>query len=860
MPTRLRSRLWLVAGFLYLLLLGYSHWLSRDAGLPPLAAEMRGLEVRTGPRGTETVRLAWRQWGEMETGGPLPLLLLHGSPGSHRDFDGLAAALKSPRLLVAPDLPGFGASRSTLPDYSVRAHARYVLELLDELGIDRFHSLGFSMGGGVALELSRLAPERTASLVLLSSIGVQEMELLGSYSLNHMIHALQLGGLWLLHEAVPHMGRLDGFPLDVAYARNFYDTDQRPLRDLLASFQPPALIVHGREDFLVPPEAALEHYRLMPHSRLELLEAGHFFVFEPRPGVSQMIEDFLGRVERGEAPRRSDASLERLRRAADAYDPSSAPHWVGPALLVALLLLAIATFVSEDLTCIGTGLLVAQGRLELVPGALACFVGIFVGDLLLYAAGRYLGRPVLGLPPLRWWVTEAAVEESSTWFRQRGAMVIGLGRFLPGTRLPTYLAAGILKIPILRCAFYFLLAAAVWTPLLVGGALVAGSTALEHVESFQRRGLILLIVLVAILWAIRGVMLPALSWRGRRRLLGHWKRWTRWEYWPAWLLYPPLLVYIVYLGIRHRGLTVFTATNPAMPAGGLIGESKAEILAGLAGTGDAVPEWRLLSGSTVEEKIADLRDFQSAVGTSYPLILKPDVGQRGSGVALVDDESAAAAHLRTHRGAFLAQRYVEGPEFSVFYYRRPSWKHGRIFSITEKESPSITGDGRRTVEDLVLADARAVALAKVYARELGQRWHEIPEEGVRVGLAVIGAHSRGTIFRDGSHLWSEALAARVDQLSRTYDGFYFGRYDFRAPSVEDFVAGRGLRILELNGVTSDSTDIYDPKNGYFRAYRKLLRQWRLAFEIGAECRARGAEITSVGTLVRLIISNRRYLP
>ena len=75
------------------------------------------------------------------------------------------------------------------------AHARYVLKWLDRMGIERVHVLGFSMGGGVALELERQAPQRVASVVMLSSIGVQEMELLGQYSLNHVLHGLQLGGL-----------------------------------------------------------------------------------------------------------------------------------------------------------------------------------------------------------------------------------------------------------------------------------------------------------------------------------------------------------------------------------------------------------------------------------------------------------------------------------------------------------------------------------------------------------------------------------------------------------------------------------------------------------------------------------------
>jgi len=533
---------------------------------------------------------------------------------------------------------------------------------------------------------------------------------------------------------------------------------------------------------------------------------------------------------------------------------------MGPALLSVLLLLAVATFVSEDLTCIGAGLLVAEGRLGWMAAMGACLVGIFVGDLLLYAAGRYLGRPVLRLPPLRWWVSEAAFERSAAWFERRGAVVIGLGRFVPGTRLPTYLAAGILRVGALRCAALFLLAAAVWTPLLVGSAAIIGSTALEHVESLQRRSLFLLVALVLVLWTARGVGVPLLTWRGRRRLVGTFVRWTRWEFWPAWVVYTPLLVYLFFLGLKHRGLTVFTVANPAMPSGGLIGESKAAILEGLAGAGDAVPAWKLLPDGDVDSRMADLRTFMADSGVEYPLILKPDVGQRGSEVALVRSDEEARAHLAAHTDRFLAQRYVAGPEFSAFYVRLPSALEGTLFSITEKKRAVVHGDSRRTLEELILADPRAVAMAAVYVREMGDRSYEVPPRGEAIELGEIGAHARGTIFLDGWHLWSEALERRVDELSRTYEGFYFGRYDFRAPSKEDFSAGRDLAILELNGVTSDSTDIYDAKYSYFDALRKLRRQWRLAFEIGSECRALGHRPVPLGTVLRLILKNRKYLP
>ena len=80
---------------------------------------------------------------------------------------------------------------------------------------------------------------------MLSGIGVQEMELLGNYHLNHGLHGAQLAALWFLHEGFPHFGWLDHSMLDLSYARNFYDTDQRPLRGILSKYSGPMLIIHG---------------------------------------------------------------------------------------------------------------------------------------------------------------------------------------------------------------------------------------------------------------------------------------------------------------------------------------------------------------------------------------------------------------------------------------------------------------------------------------------------------------------------------------------------------------------------------------------------------------------------------------
>ena len=105
-----------------------------------------------------------------------------------------------------------------------------------------------------------------------------------------------------------------------------------------------------------------------------------------------------------------------------------------------LIAIALATFASEDLTCIATGALIASGRLGLLPGILACAAGIYFGDLLLYFAGRLAGRAVA-----RRLVSGDRLDRASRWMVERGASVVLLSRFTPGLRLPTYVAAGLLK-------------------------------------------------------------------------------------------------------------------------------------------------------------------------------------------------------------------------------------------------------------------------------------------------------------------------------------------------------------------------------------------------------------------------------
>jgi pimeloyl-ACP methyl ester carboxylesterase/membrane protein DedA with SNARE-associated domain len=864
-PAPSRRRWLRAAALAYAALLGASY-LARllwPAPAPPLRPGMQSIlareQVGGDRRDGRAVRLAYRDHLPEVPSDRTPAVLIHGSPGSGAEMEGLGALLSRDRRVVIPDLPGFGRSGREIPDYSARAHAGYVLQLLDALGVERAHLVGFSLGGAVALEAYDLAPERTASVVLLSATAVQELELLGDHRLNHLVHLAQLALLWAAREGLPHFGALDGAFLGVEYARNFTDTDQRRLRGILERFDPPMLIVHGEGDPLVPAAAAIEHHRVVPQSELALLPGDHFLTFL-RPGrIAGPIADFLDRADRGAAVRRAAADPERAAAARRPFDPASVPPAGGLALLVLMAVIASATLVSEDLTCIGVGLLVAQGRIGFAAGTAACFAGIWAGDVLLYLAGRIVGRPVVARAPLRWVLRPDTIERASRWFSRRGPVVVAISRFLPGARLPTYVAAGILRTSFAAFTLWFVVAAAIWTPILVGlsAGAAAGAQAVLGAGGTAAR-LAAVAAAVGLLLSIR-IGLRLLTHGGRRRLAGAWRRWTRWEFWPPWLFYPPVVLRVLASGLRHRGLTTFTAANPAMPAGGFVGESKAEILGGLAAGGAPVARFeRLPAALSAAERLARARAFLEREGLGFPVVLKPDAGQRGDGVAVIRDDDGLRRYLERPGRDVLIQEHVAGREFGVFYARRPDEERGRIFSITEKRLPAVTGDGRRTLERLILDDRRAVAMARAYEAALGpERLQEVPRDGEEVTLVEIGTHCRGAVFLDGGRIRTPALEEAVDRMSRVYTGFFFGRYDLIGPSEDAFRAGRDLRIVELNGVTSESTDIYDPGNSLLDAYRILFRQWRLAFEIGAANRRRGVQPTGLRGLLRLIRRHRK---
>jgi membrane protein DedA with SNARE-associated domain len=507
--------------------------------------------------------------------------------------------------------------------------------------------------------------------------------------------------------------------------------------------------------------------------------------------------------------------------------------------------IALATFGSEDATCIATGLLIRAQRCDWWIGVGACILGIFVGDLGLMLSGRLFGRRVMAWRWIRARLPEQRAESLGRRFNQHGWAAICAARFLPGTRLPVYLAAGMFGYPVSRFAVWSLVAALLWTPTLVLMVAGLGGAVINPLQAVMGAGWPAHAAAFIVLWFLLRTLHTTATSEGRARAWARVSRLWRWEFWPLWLFYAPLVPWLVYLSVRHRGPMTPTAANPGIrPHGGIAGESKFEILSRLP-MDRIVPSVRI-DAASINQRVEALRVAMKRGNWTFPLILKPDAGQRGHGVHMVHDMGGAARYLEYCARPVLAQAYHPGPlEAGIFYVRTPDALRGHIFSITEKRFPVITGDGRSTVRSLIWRDARLRMQAATFLARLGGQADDVPRAGASLTLAIAGNHCQGTMFCDGSNLVTPALEQSIDAIARHMDGFHFGRFDIRYGDAEALRAGRDFAIVELNGVTSESTNLYDPTWSLWRAYRVLFRQWKVLFEIGDGNRRRGHAASSM---------------
>ncbi len=336
------------------------------------------------------------------------------------------------------------------------------------------------------------------------------------------------------------------------------------------------------------------------------------------------------------------------------------------------------------------------------------------------------------------------------------------------------------------------------------------------------------------------------------------------EYWPDWLFYTPVVLHWAWLGLRHRGLTLMTAANPAIPTGGLCGESKSAILDQI-GAGHRrfiAPYVTLALRGTADQLLARAGAALAEAGIAYPIVVKPDIGCNGTGVRVARDDAALAAALPLYPAGttLVLQRLIADPgEAGLFYIREPGEAAGRITSVTLKYPPMVVGDGRSSLQQLILADPRTGAQPRLYMRHMESRLHEVPASGEAVQLVFVGNHCKGSTFIDGRDHITAELTARIDAIARSMPDFHFGRFDVRYASLAELRQGRGFSIIEVNGAGSEATHIWDPATTLAEAYRTQFHHYASAYRIGAANRARGARATPVRELLQHWRTQRRLM-
>ncbi len=336
------------------------------------------------------------------------------------------------------------------------------------------------------------------------------------------------------------------------------------------------------------------------------------------------------------------------------------------------------------------------------------------------------------------------------------------------------------------------------------------------------------------------------------------------EFWPDWAVYTPVVMLWIGLGLRYRDFSLPSAANPGILTGGLCGESKTAVL-DLAGEHARGLVARWTSMVVTGEPAADAArayDVAEQAGLAFPLVVKPDIGCNGTGVRLVERAADLARQLTGYpagSGLMLQALVPWEGEAGLFYVRAPGESRGRITSLTLKSAPHVVGDGRSNLRELVLADPRAGQVPEIYLPRLGAQQEKVPKQGERVRLVFSGNHCKGSIFRDGRADITPALEAAVDAFAQDLRDFHFGRIDVRYENLAALRRGEGFTVIEVNGVGSEATHIWDPETTLREAYSAQFWHYAAAFRIGAAMRKRGHKTAGVGGMLRAWLEQRRLL-
>lgn len=550
------------------------------------------------------------------------------------------------------------------------------------------------------------------------------------------------------------------------------------------------------------------------------------------------------------------------------------------------------TFLHEDAAILAAAFSTVEHQLPNWMAYLSVYLGIVSGDMIIYGLGhmaqknRWLRSRIIG----------PKVERVRLWLETHLVRVLVLCRITPGLLFPTFVACGWFRIPFPRFATVSILAGAIYSSLVLTLIIIFGDLVLNNLGYWAWGALALVIVAFAVRNSFKshwskttekamGDLPPSFlsvfkkympdlknKFHGMPSLDDLKKRISVAEHIPNSILYIPVGLYYLFLGLRYRSFTLPSVSNPNIETGGFMGESKGSVMKQVS---EVQQSWIAEFVSVHRDGVPSETDLEIALSLmkeknlEFPVVAKPDIGWNGYGVRLIEDKSHLLQYISTfpHNEKILLQRPVPyDGEAGVFYVRVPGEAHGIIKSVTLRYFPFVTGDGKSTLRELIRNDERTKMRAGYYLggkpEHIGfadEDLDQVPAEGELIRLSFIGSLRVGGLYRDASHLITPELSKRFDEIAGSMPEFYFGRFDIRFESIDRLLKGEGFSIIEINGAGAEAIQAWDPDVPLLKLYREFFKSYGLLFKIGNLNRARGYKPMTSAEFIKAIRHQNRLI-
>ena len=301
-------------------------------------------------------------------------------------------------------------------------------------------------------------------------------------------------------------------------------------------------------------------------------------------------------------------------------------------------------------------------------------------------------------------------------------------------------------------------------------------------------------------------------------------------------------MYGCWLALKSKDPAFFTTANPLIPTGGLFGASKYDLLKHLPAKW--VPETYYSKDLSKEQNILTSLQQNSII---FPVVLKPDLAERGVGVQIVDsaNELNRIAHTITY--PVVIQNFIHSTlEFGVFFIKHPDAEKGKIVSIVQKEFLTVKGDGKSTILELMSANDRSYLTLEKWIKNKNPLLPKVPAFNENLIIEPIGNHNRGTKFINANHLINQQMADIFTDICKHLPEFYYGRIDLKCKDISDLYSGNNISVMEVNGINSEPAHIYDPGISYLTGLKTVLNHWDEIYKIAKINRQRGFTTNSVG--------------